>query len=88
MKELLSSMDLGTVLTVLLAGITTFIGVFWKKAKVKIGQLVSLGKELYQAGDVFEKALQDDKITKDEIESIKKEFQDVKDKFKALINKK
>ena len=84
---MLENLDWGTVLTVILAAVTTFAGGFWLKAKGKLAKIVKLFFEVYDVLNKFEVALSDDKITKDEIEGIKKEAAEVKAAFKDLISK-
>lgn len=83
----MENLDLGSIITIVLAGITTFLGGFWLKAKGRIKKVVDLCREVYEAGNAVNEVLEDDKITKDEIKRVKKEFKDVSDKFKALIGK-
>lgn len=83
----MENLDFGTILTLVLAALSTFFGVFWGKVKGKLGQIVSLVKEIYEAAEVMEKALEDNKITSDELKSIKSNFNDVKVKFKELVGK-
>lgn len=84
---MLENLDLGTVISVILTGITVFAGGFWLKAKGKISKFVKLFFEVYEVISKFESALSDDKITKDEIEALKKEAADVKAAFKDLVSK-
>lgn len=81
------NLDLGTIITVVLGLIATFAGVFWSKAKTKIGQIVTAGKELSDVGTKLTKALADDKITKDEVEELKAEWAEAKAALKAIIGK-
>lgn len=83
----MENLDLGTIISIAFAGLTTLFGGVWLKTKGKIKQVLSLVKEIYEAAEKLENALSDDKLTKKEIEEIKKEFTDVKDEFKALIGK-
>jgi len=87
MNEILANVDLGTVLTIILAGLTTFLGVFWKKAKTKITKVIDLGRQAFELMNSFENAIEDDKVTKEEIAQIKKEAADVKAAWKALVQK-
>ena len=81
------NLELTGILTVVLAIISTVAGSFWAKIKGKFGKAIILGKELIQASEALESALEDDKLTKKEIENLKKEFNDVKIAFKDLTKK-
>jgi Tfp pilus assembly protein PilO len=84
---MLENLDSGTIITIVLGIVTTFAGGFWLKAKGKISKLGKLFFESYEVVAKFEAALEDDKITKAEIESLKKEAADVKAAFKDLVSK-
>jgi len=79
--------DAGTIIAVIFAAFTTIFGGFWLKSKKKIGKVFLLIKEAYEVAQAATDALEDDKITKEEIERIKKEAADVKVAFKALFEK-
>jgi hypothetical protein len=84
---MLESLDLSTLITIVLGLIGTFAGGFWLKAKGKLKQVVVLGSEAFDVIEVLEKALQDDKIDKKEIEALKKEAKEVRDAWKKLTAK-
>jgi hypothetical protein len=80
-------MEIHTIITVALSVITLVAGGFWLKAKGKLAQIVTLVKESWDVLEHVRKALEDDKITKEEKEIIKKELDELKGAFKALIGK-
>lgn len=84
---MLENLDWGTVISVILTGVTVFAGGFWLKAKGKLSKVVKLGMEVMEVVTKFEAALSDNKITKEEIEDLKKEAADVKAAFKDLVSK-
>ena len=81
------NLDAGTIVTIVLGLVTTFAGGIWLKAKGKISKVITLGKECFDLLVKLEKALEDDKITKDEIKDLKNEAAQVKVAWKALIQK-
>ena len=85
--ELLQSLDLGTILTIIFGAIATFAGGFWLKSKGKIKQVAVLAFDVYELLNEVEKALGDDKISKEEITAIKSKITKIKADFKLLINK-
>lgn len=84
---MLESLDLGTIITVVIAAITMFAGGKWVLAKGKLKKIVNLMKEVFDVAKKLEAALEDDKITKTEVEGIKKELAEVKGAWKALVDK-
>lgn len=84
---MLENLDFGTIITVVIALLGTFAGGFWLKAKGKISKIVKLGSEAIEVATTLNKALEDDKISKEEIEQLKKESNDVKVAWKDLISK-
>lgn len=83
-------MELETILTI----VSAVLGVFgivaaglWAKAKGKINAVKNLAKEAVDLVQVAVGALDDDKITSEEVASIKKEATEVKAAWKALIGK-
>lgn len=82
------NLELSTVVTIILGLVTTFAGGFWLKAKGKIGEVISLGREAFDLLTKLESALEDDKITKAEITDLKKEASEVKKAWIKLIEKK
>lgn len=81
------SLDLGTIITIIISGIATFAGGFWLRAKGKIKLIINLLREGFELIDNLEKALGDDKITKAEIEELKADAARVKTAWKALSQK-
>ena len=79
--------DWVSIVSVVLAAVSLFAGGFWLKAKGKLSKLVTLGTEAVDVVQALSKALEDDKITKAEIEDLKKESADVKAAWKALVSK-
>ncbi len=80
-------MDVGTVISLVLGVVTVVFGGFWLKAKGKLGQIKNLVKEASDVITVSVGALDDDKLSAEEIAAIKKEAQEVVAAFKALIGK-
>ena len=80
-------MELEVILTVAISVITLVAGGLWLKAKGKLAQIVTVVKEAYDVIEHVRLALEDDKITKEEKEGIKKEVDELKGAFKALIGK-
>ena len=80
-------MDIWAIITVILgvAG-TIFSGVF-VKVKGKLSKIVKLGTEAIEVAKALEAALEDNKITKEEVEGLKKELSDVKEAWKDLVKK-
>ena len=81
------NLDVGTIITLVISLAATFAAGAWAIAKGKLKKVVSLGREVVDIAATLEKALSDDKITKEEVQEIKKEFADVKAAWKALITK-
>jgi len=67
--------------------VATLYGVFNAKLKLKIGQVYMLGKESVDLARVSVEALEDNKITKDEVALIKKEAEEVRTAWKTLLGK-
>ena len=83
-------METSTVLTLVSVGlglIATVAGVFWGKARGKLKQVVNLFKQVYELVDAVFKMIDDNTITQEELDTLKKEAADVKDAFKALLGK-
>ena len=80
-------MDVGTIISLALTVITVVAGGFWLKAKNKLSQVKDLVKEASDVIAVAVASLDDDKLSADEIESIKKEAGEVVAAFKALLGK-
>jgi hypothetical protein len=81
-------MDAGTIITLVISGLTLFAGGAWAIAKGKLGEAKNLIKEAYDVVQVAVEAIEDDKITKAEIEKIKSEALEVKVAARVLFKKK
>ena len=80
-------LDIGTIITLILAVLTTFLGGFWLTAKGKIKKVINAGKELLDVGTTLSDALADNKITAEEIDRLKKEWAEAKGAVKAIFEK-
>lgn len=76
-----------TVVSAILGVVAMVAGGFWLKAKGKLNAVKNLAKEAVDLVQVAVGTLDDDKITKEEVESIKKEASEVKAAWHALIGK-
>lgn len=81
------NLDWTVVVSSILGLISVVFGAFWAKVQGKLGKVVVLGKEFVDVVEVFEEAMKDDSLTKEEVEAIKKEFEEAKAAFKSLIEK-
>ena len=79
--------DVGTIVSLVLGIVAAVAGGFWLKAKGKLAQVRDLIKEGADVVNVAVDAVGDDKLTPEEIESIKKEAKEVVVAFKALIGR-
>ncbi|MCF8218708.1 MAG: hypothetical protein K9J21_06970 [Bacteroidales bacterium] len=82
-----NDIDWSTVISILLAILTTFFGGYLAKYKKKFKQFVGLTREVVELGEYLNKSLQDNKISDKEISRIKKEYNDVKIEWRKLLNK-
>ena len=80
-------MEASTILTLALTGLATFAGGIWAVAKGKLSKVIKLGREALDVATTLEMALEDDKITKDEIANIKIQLNELKGAWKSLIEK-
>ena len=80
-------MDVLTIVSVVLGAIAVIASGFWLKAKGKLAAIKKLAKESYDLVTVAIDAVDDNAISKEEVASIKKEAQEVKAAWKALIGK-
>jgi len=80
-------MDWTVIVSIVVSGIAALAGGFWLKAKGKFSAIGSLLKESYEVVAKVNAILEDDKITKEEVEQLKAEAEDVKEAFFALIGK-
>jgi len=83
----MENFDWTALVSILLGGVAIVASGFWLKAKGKLAQIAALVKEAYEVVAAINAALADDKISKEEVEGLKKELGDVKDAFFALIGK-
>lgn len=81
------NLDLGTIITFVIGLIATFLAGFWLVAKGKIKKVIDAGKELLDVGNALNAALADNKITKEEIDELKKEWKEAKEACKAIFQK-
>jgi hypothetical protein len=81
------NLDWTALVSIVLGLIATVAGGFWLKAKGKLTQLYQLGKEVVDVVNATDKALADNKLTKEEVAQIAAEGKEVKAAFKALIGK-
>jgi hypothetical protein len=80
-------MDVGTIISLVLGVLTVVFSGFWLKAKGKLGQIRDLVKEGVDVITTAVAALDDDKLTAEEIASIKKEALEAVAAFKRLVGK-
>ena len=66
------------ILTIVLALLSTFLGAKYRKAK-------RIMRELAEAMDKTYKALEDDKVTKEELKQVIKEWKDVLEIWRDLL---
>jgi hypothetical protein len=84
----MENLDLPGILAIVFGVMTTVFGGFFAKIRPKLKKFVSLLREVMQLVDKMESALEDDKLTKQEIQAIKSEALDVRRAWKALVKKK
>jgi hypothetical protein len=80
-------MDVATIITLVLSAVTIFFGGKWLLVKGKLGQVKALGEESLDVIVAVVDALEDDKITDEEIETIKEEALEVADAWATLMSK-
>lgn len=80
--------DFQTILNFVLGAIALFAGAFAGNVKLKLKQVVTLGKEFIQFSDKMNQYIEDDKVDKTEFTDLKAEWKDVKDNFAVVIGKK
>ena len=80
-------MDVLTIVSIVLGAIAALFGTFWAKSKGKLAQIKNLAKESYDLVNVSVSALDDNTLSKEEVASIKKEAEEVKVAWKALMGK-
>ena len=81
----MENLDLGTLIPVISTALIALFGGLFAKFKGKFSKIVKLIKEVYDIAYAFELALQDDKITKKEIEGLRSDFAELKKSYKDLI---
>ena len=87
MRVKTNKMDVGTIISLVLGVVTVVFGGFWLKAKGKLQQIKNLVKEATDVITVTVGALDDDKLSPEEISQIKQEAAEVVAAFKILIGK-
>ena len=80
-------MDALTIVSLVLGAIAVLFGAFWLNAKSKIEELANIGREALDVANVIIAAIDDNKITPEELAEIKKEIAEVKDAWKKLLGK-
>lgn len=80
--------DLQTILNFILGAVALFASVFAGKLKLKLSQVITLGKEFVEFSDKLQGAIADDKVTQPELVGLKKEWADVKNQFGVVVGKK
>ena len=81
-------MDVWTIVSVVVAAIAALFGVQWGIVKGKISQVASLVRETLELINALLKALEDDKVSSEEVALLKSKANDVKVAFKVLLGKK
>ena len=79
--------DIWTIVSAVLGLVAVVAGGFWLKAKGKIAAVANLIKQAYEVVAKVNAVLEDNQVSKAEVEELKKELRDVKDAFKALVGK-
>lgn len=80
-------MEASTIITLVISVIGMFFGGAWLTAKGKISQAYLLFKEIADLLDIVIKAVEDDKVTKEETAAIKEAAEEVKNRWNKLIGK-
>ena len=80
-------MDVWTIVSAVLGLVAIVGGGSYLKVKGKLGQVKNLGKEAVDVLIVAVNAVDDDKITAEEVAAIKKEAKEAAAAFKTLIGK-
>jgi hypothetical protein len=79
-------MELETIITVVVSILALVAGGFWLKAKGKLSQLAAVLKEGKDVITAVHDALLDDKITKEEKDKIRKEYDEFVESLRQLIS--
>ncbi len=80
-------LDIWTIVSAGLGLIAAVAGGFWAKGKSKIAKIGKLAKETTDVITKLGAALEDNKITKEEVAQLKVELAEVKVAWKALFTK-
>ena len=83
----MENLDLNSIIPIIATGLIALFGGAFAIIKKKLSKVVNFVKELYEIAYAFDLALKDDKITKKEIEGLRKDFKELKKAFKDLFNK-
>jgi len=81
-------MDVWTIVSVVIAAVAALFGTQWGLVKTKVSQVASLVKQTLELVNALLNALEDDKVTAEEVALLKAEANDVKVAFKVLLGKK
>jgi len=79
-------MELETIITVVVSILALVAGGFWLKAKGKLTHLAAVLKEGKDVITAVHDALLDDKITKEEKDNIRKEYDEFVESLRQLIS--
>ena len=79
-------MEIEQIITIVIAIVALVAGGFWLKAKGKLAHLVNVLKESKDVIAAVQTALADDKISKEEKEAIKTEYDELVGALKQLIS--
>lgn len=82
------NVDWTVVVSAVLGLVSVVAGTFWVKVQGRLTQVVLTAKEFVDVVEAFETALKDNTLSKEEVEEIKKQFEEAKAAFKLLVNKK
>ncbi len=77
--------DVWTVVTLVLGAAATFFGTYLVVVKGKLSEFTALVKEFNDLSSVFSKALEDNNISDEEKDAIKKEWLDTKAAVAAFL---
>ena len=80
-------LDVWTIVSAVLGVVALVAGGLWKKGKGKLLQVYNLVQEILDVVESATLALEDDKITKEEVAGIKKEASEVKTAWQKLLGK-
>lgn len=80
-------LDIATIIGAVVSVIAVVLGGLWTKGKGKLNKVKNLAVETVEVISKLDEALADNKVTKEEVEQLKKEAADVKIAWKALFAK-